>query len=119
MSNLPKRAVLYGLVILLGVICALPSLLPAELRDTLPGWYADTHLNLGLDLRGGSYLLLEVDVDQLMLDENQQTADDLSERLRDAGIRHGESQISPEGFSLTLRGGDADAAASMARELVN
>src|SRR5690606_2168309 len=111
MRDLRKRAVFYGLVILLGVLCALPSLLPAALRDELPAWYAGTHLNLGLDLRGGSFLLMEMDVEQLMLDENIRIADDLSQRLRQSGIRHGEAQVSPEGFSLPLRGAGLEDAA--------
>lgn len=43
-------------VCLLGVLISLPNLLP---RENLPNWARQ--ISLGLDLRGGSYLLLEVD----------------------------------------------------------
>lgn len=37
-------------------------MLTSEQREALPGWVPSSGLNLGLDLQGGSYLLLEVDV---------------------------------------------------------
>jgi len=43
-------------VCLLGVLISLPNLMP---RESLPSWARQ--ISLGLDLRGGSYLLLEVD----------------------------------------------------------
>jgi protein-export membrane protein SecD/preprotein translocase SecF subunit len=48
-------------VCLLGVLISLPNLLP---RDSLPSWARQ--VNLGLDLRGGSYLLLEVDTSAMV-----------------------------------------------------
>jgi protein-export membrane protein SecD/preprotein translocase SecF subunit len=48
-------------VCLLGVLMSLPNLLP---RDSLPAWARQ--INLGLDLRGGSYLLLEVDTSAMV-----------------------------------------------------
>jgi protein-export membrane protein SecD len=40
------------------ILFSLPNLVPA---GSLPGWFPGKRLNLGLDLQGGSYLLLEVD----------------------------------------------------------
>ncbi|MBW8880327.1 MAG: protein translocase subunit SecD [Asticcacaulis sp.] len=53
--------------ILLGVLCSLPNFLPADVRDQLKPYpfVPSKTLNLGLDLQGGSYLLLEVDIDDL------------------------------------------------------
>ncbi|PWS35788.1 protein translocase subunit SecDF [Falsiroseomonas bella] len=48
-------------VCLLGVLMSLPNLLP---RDSMPGWMRQ--ISLGLDLRGGSYLLLEVDTSAMV-----------------------------------------------------
>ena len=47
--------------VIFGVLFSLPNLLPAKMRAQLPGWVPTQTLNLGLDLQGGSYLLLEVD----------------------------------------------------------
>lgn len=50
---------LVALATILAILFSLPNLLPAGAR--LPGWVPSQRLNLGLDLQGGSYLLLEVD----------------------------------------------------------
>jgi len=48
-----------GLLMLLAV----PSFVPKDVRATWPSWIPQPHINLGLDLAGGSHLLLEADVD--------------------------------------------------------
>lgn len=70
MKSLFSRAVVYSLIILFGLLCALPSLLPETIRAQLPDWYAQKTITLGLDLRGGSHLLLEVDTDELTQHKN-------------------------------------------------
>ena len=57
------RAVTYGLVIVLGLGAALPSLLPPAWLSALPAAYQSHSLTLGLDLQGGVHFLLEVDMD--------------------------------------------------------
>lgn len=49
-------------VVFLGIVFSMPSLLPKSLQEQLPGWLPQKQVNLGLDLQGGSYLLLEVDM---------------------------------------------------------
>lgn len=71
MKSLKARAMVYGLVILLGLLSALPNLLPANLADTLPDWYVNNTVSLGLDLRGGSQLLLEIDASELLAGQPQ------------------------------------------------
>ena len=50
-----------SLVILIGILFAIPSMLPADLRAKYPTWLPSATINLGLDLAGGSQLLLEAD----------------------------------------------------------
>ncbi|MGD8176645.1 protein translocase subunit SecD [Marinimicrobium sp. ARAG 43.8] len=85
MKSLRSRAIVYGLVVLLGLLSALPNLLSAPSADKLPDWYTQNQLALGLDLRGGSHLLLNVDTSELALDElppgqRQAALDDVVER---------------------------------------
>ena len=47
---------------MLGFLFALPNFLSEETRANMPGWLPSTPLTLGLDLQGGSYVLLEVDL---------------------------------------------------------
>ncbi len=49
------------LPILVGILLAIPSMMPARQAANLPGWMPDARISLGLDLAGGSHLLLEAD----------------------------------------------------------
>jgi preprotein translocase subunit SecD len=60
----------------LGVILSLPNFLPASTVAQLPGFLPNKQINLGLDLRGGSHILLEADtadVRKLRLDTLEET----------------------------------------------
>lgn len=102
MKSLRSRAVVYSLIILLGLLSALPNVLPKTAANNLPGWYTGNTFELGLDLRGGSHLLLEVDSHALLSDANQQLADQLSDALRDARVRHHKPQVSAQAIRLHL-----------------
>ncbi len=56
------KVILLALSLVFGLLFAYPNLLTPAQRNALPGWLPKSVLNLGLDLQGGSYLLLEVDV---------------------------------------------------------
>ena len=70
MKTLFSRAIVYGLIILFGLLCALPNVLPDAVSEKLPAWYSQNRLTLGLDLRGGSHLLLAVDTSELVANKN-------------------------------------------------
>ena len=73
MKNYPLWKIFTVFILLsLGVIFAVPSILYKE--DT-GNWYLDNRLNLGLDLQGGSYLLLEVQTDVLIKEEYENFSD--------------------------------------------
>jgi preprotein translocase subunit SecD len=48
--------------IMLGLLFAMPNVLPKDVREGLPWPLPKQTLNLGLDLQGGAHLLLEVDL---------------------------------------------------------
>ena len=54
------KALAIILTALVVCLCAVPNFFPEATVKTWPSW-AQRHLVLGLDLQGGSYLLLEVD----------------------------------------------------------
>ena len=47
------------LTVFVTALLAVPSLLPERTRAQLPSWVPQPTINLGLDLAGGSYILLE------------------------------------------------------------
>ena len=69
------------------VVClfAVPNFFPQEQVKTWPNW-AQRHIVLGLDLQGGSYLLLEVDSNYVKKEKLDQVRDDVRRVLRDAKI---------------------------------
>ena len=55
-----KKFMIWGTA-LLGILCAAPNLIPEKDLSTWPEFVQKLRLNLGLDLRGGSHLLLQMD----------------------------------------------------------
>lgn len=85
MQPLRNRAIVYGLLILLGLLSALPNVLPSSSLERLPNWYSQNQLALGLDLSGGSHLLLNIDTRELGLEsmpatEQATVLDDVMEK---------------------------------------
>ena len=80
------KIIVYVLVILVGALAAVPSVLTPAQRAALPAWLPSSHVTLGLDLRGGSHLMLEVDAKVLLRERLQMLADDIRMRLRTAKI---------------------------------
>jgi SecD/SecF fusion protein len=57
----PIRTAIIALVTILGVLFTVPNFLPKDmLANSYPSWLPKQTVTLGLDLQGGSYLLLEV-----------------------------------------------------------
>ena len=65
---------------------AAPNLLSQQQADSLPDWAPSKKLTLGLDLQGGSYMLLQVDRQDIIKDRLTTTVDDVRRLLREAGI---------------------------------
>ncbi|MBA5723741.1 protein translocase subunit SecD [Candidatus Liberibacter sp.] len=62
---------LYAVVVFLGTVIAVPSFLPQSLVDDFPFFMSKKSVSLGLDLRGGSHLVLEVDEEDLVQERLQ------------------------------------------------
>src|ERR1700753_4080045 len=61
-------------------LCAVPNFFPEAQVKTWPA-FAQRRMVLGLDLQGGSYLLLEVDANAVKKDKVDQLRDDVSSAL--------------------------------------
>ncbi len=66
-------------------LCAVPNFLPSKMVDRWPKW-AQRHVVLGLDLQGGSHILLEVDTTAVRKEMLEALRDDVRRVLRDARI---------------------------------
>jgi preprotein translocase subunit SecD len=80
------RIILVVLATIYGILFTLPNMLPASVRDSLPGFLPNKTLNLGLDLQGGSSLLYEVDLPALRQEKLTNLVEDTRTALREAQI---------------------------------
>ncbi len=76
-----KRIAIWASVILLSLF-AIPSLLPESMRVKLPSWYASQTINLGLDLAGGSYILLEAKTEDVAATQIEAMRERISTEMR-------------------------------------
>ena len=82
------KVVLIVAVSLFGLLAALPNLFGRETLDEFPSFLPSQTVNLGLDLRGGSHLLLEVETDAVIRERLEALVDDVRTTLREARIRY-------------------------------
>jgi preprotein translocase subunit SecD len=87
----------------LGVLLSLPNLFtPAQLAY-VPRYIPHKQVALGLDLRGGSYLLLEVDVAAAQRDRLNAIIDVVRNALRDAKIGYTGLNVEGDAIVFTIR----------------
>jgi SecD/SecF fusion protein len=88
-------------VVILCFIFAAPNLFPQSVLDRLPSWVPDKPMTLGLDLQGGSHILLQVDRNDLIGERMETSRDDIRTLLRDARI--GYTGLSASGHTVQVR----------------
>jgi protein-export membrane protein SecD len=101
----------------LGVLLCVPNFIP---KSAAPAWLPLRTVNLGLDLRGGSYLLLEVDMQAVVRERLEQILDGVRTRLRQADIGYVNLASDPGQRRVSLRLRDpaqAQAATTALRDL--
>ncbi|MET0940985.1 MAG: protein translocase subunit SecDF [Mesorhizobium sp.] len=97
----PWKTFAIWLVVGLGIFFMIPNVLPQSVLDSLPDWVPKKTMTLGLDLQGGSHILLQVDRQDLIDERLQATRDDIRTMLRDAKI--GYTGLSGTGRSVQVR----------------
>ncbi|MGY3589595.1 preprotein translocase subunit SecD [Bradyrhizobium sp. USDA 4341] len=108
------RALGIILTALVVCLCAVPNFFPEAQVKTWPAW-AQRRLVLGLDLQGGSYLLLEVDANYVKKEKLEQVRDDTRKALRDARILfNGGVQVRNDGVEVRIAK-EADVPAALAK----
>jgi preprotein translocase subunit SecD len=101
------------------VVClfAVPNFFPESVVQKWPSW-AQRHVVLGLDLQGGSHLLLEVDTNAVRKERLQSLADDVLRVLRQARIPFTGRAIRGNSVEVHItRATDVDNALAKLREL--
>jgi preprotein translocase subunit SecD len=107
------KALAIILTALVVCLCAVPNFFP---ESTVKGWpkWAQRRLVLGLDLQGGSHILLEVDGNSVRKDKLNQVADDARRAMRDARIRFS-GGIAVRGDAVEVRVAEVDSQAAITK----
>ncbi len=105
MLQLSRWTVIFTLLLsLLSVIYALPNVLDKATRDhleaSLPAWLPSRAVTLGLDLQGGSHLLLEVKTDVAIEDRMGTLVDQIRSDLRSKNI--GYENLGQQGMKASV-----------------
>ncbi len=106
------KALAIILTALVVCLCAVPNFFPEATVKTWPAW-AQRRLVLGLDLQGGSYLLLEVDSNYVKKEKLDQVRDDARRVLREAKI--GYTGLASRGDYVEVRVKDTDAQTTLSK----
>ncbi len=102
-------------VCMFGVLLGIPSLLPSNVTENWPNW-AKPHINLGLDLAGGSQLLLEADVSSLSRQRLETIEDLMRTETRRVNIEMADVSTAENQLSFTIANPDqVDQALQIAR----
>ena len=103
----PGKKKLTLILCALGLLYAAPNVAGPETRAWLeshvPGWLPSKTINLGLDLRGGSHLLLQVDLNAAQADRLTGLGDDVRRSLREANVGFRDLSTGNGILTLTLR----------------
>jgi preprotein translocase subunit SecD len=107
-----------GIILTALIVClfAVPNFFPEATVKQWPQW-AQRRLVLGLDLQGGSYLLLEVDSNYVKKEKLDQIRDDVRRVLREARIGYTGLTTRPDAVEVRLKENDVPNALSKLREL--
>src|SRR6201991_3774407 len=110
------KALAIILTALVVCLCAVPNFFPQERIKTWPLW-AQRHIVLGLDLQGGSYLLLEVDSNYVKKEKLDQVRDDVRRVLREAKIGYTGLAARPDSVEVHVKDTDLQNALAKLRDL--
>ncbi len=112
-------------ICVLGLAFAAPNFVPNRSAEALPDWLPHKQVSLGLDLQGGSHLLLSVEVGEVIREYLEAMVDGARVELRKARIRYrelGVMSVDPSngdvGVSVTINDAeDIDQALDLLRKL--
>ncbi len=105
-------------VLVLGCIYAAPNLFSEKQLEGMPSWLPHQRISLGLDLQGGSHLLLEADVESVVREQLNGMVDAVRIELRKADIGYTALGVHGRQVTVTLRDpGQFDRAQEILRDV--
>ncbi len=107
MLYIPRwKTILIWLTIAVSVVIATPNFFSDEQLASFPSWVPSKKVTLGLDLQGGSHIMLKIEKADIIKERLETTVGDIRNNLREAGIRY--TGLSGVGQQIQVRITDAD-----------
>jgi SecD/SecF fusion protein len=114
------KTILIWLSVVAAVIFAAPNIFPKATLDKLPDWLPKKQMTLGLDLQGGSHILLQLDRKSLVDERLSATRDEIRSKLRDARVGYTGLGVSGQTVQVRIRDvSQVDAAKKALQDLIN
>ncbi|BCH62919.1 protein translocase subunit SecDF [Agrobacterium vitis] len=82
------KTILLWLAVVASVLIALPDLFSKDQLARLPSWFPSKQMTLGLDLQGGSHIMLKIERNDIVKERLEAVVGDIRSSLRDAGVRY-------------------------------
>ncbi len=103
MLHTPKwKLFLVTLICLLSIYISIPSLFPSFITGKMESFFPKSRLNLGLDLRGGGYMLLELDFSSYAKEQIQKSLELIRVRLKNGKINADNFSIDENKIKFSL-----------------
>ena len=103
MLKITKMKLLFVLSIcVLGIYYIIPNFYDKTEVTGLPNYVSKKQVNLGLDLQGGSHLLLEVDTNAVLKEKSEYLVDDIRSTLRKNKIKYTNLGSKVKGAVVTI-----------------
>lgn len=123
MINIPRWKIFAILIVcFLGIAYSVPNFIGAEKRAwgeaNLPGIFPSKSINLGLDLQGGSHILLQVELENVIAERAEGVVTALRPELRQEKIRYKRLNDLKDGATITVSAAeDVDRVRDIIRDL--
>lgn len=101
-----KEMLVYG-ICAFGILFSMPNFVSQQFLESMPGFLPSRKISLGLDLRGGAHLLLDVDADAALKDHINMSLDCVRQEFLKEDIRVSSLPYAVEkgvyGFEFTVK----------------
>jgi len=113
------KKILVLTVSIFAIFFSLPNFLSKELTNNSLSFLKSGEIRLGLDLQGGSYLLLKVESESIQTDRLNSLADELRLAMRNSSPKIGYKNLKVSGAKLTFTLNNKEDSSSITNVLVN
>ncbi|MDO9415358.1 protein translocase subunit SecDF [Pararhizobium sp.] len=96
------KTALIWLTVLASLVIALPNVFSDKQLEALPGWFPAKKMTLGLDLQGGSHVMLKIERGDVIKERLQATIDTIRAALQEAKIGYTGLSGSGQNIQVTI-----------------